>query len=275
MHMGQASTTFVETPPMGTSSPTWLQRAVLALAHTTPLGRGSGRRLTTKALLALRDGPIDASLAGQPFRFDIRANSTDRQALIRPSYNAQEFEFLLAGLGAGSTYVDIGANSGFFVVKIAAARKAQCRILAIEPNPAILPSLRLNVASAGDSVTIVDCAVGAEEGIARFHSSASNLGESSFAANGEIEVPVRPLLAIVTTAGLDRIDALKIDVEGFEDQALLPFFAQAPRQLWPRRIVMEFTAAGHWKQDCLTQLLGYGYRETGRTRGNTLLRLDE
>ena len=43
-----------------------------------------------------------------------------------------------------------------------------------------------------------------------------------------IEVEVAPLADIITAAGVDRIDYLKIDIEGFEDRALVPFIQQAP-----------------------------------------------
>ena len=61
----------------------------------------------------------------------------------------------------------------------------------------------------------------------------------------QIETPALTIRArivargIVERAGIDRIDALKTDIEGFEDRALLPFFATAPRALWPKRIYME------------------------------------
>lgn len=36
-------------------------------------------------------------------------------------------------------------------------------------------------------------------------------------------MPVTPLLSIVESAMVKRIDVLKIDIEGFEDQAHMPF----------------------------------------------------
>ncbi len=46
---------------------------------------------------------------------------------------------------------------------------------------------------------------------------------------------------------------MKIDIEGFEDQALFPFFDEAPEKLWPRCIVIEPNSKS-WKRDILKHL---------------------
>jgi FkbM family methyltransferase len=177
-------------------------------------------------------------------------------------------------MAPGGVFVDIGANVGFFSVKIASHCGPDCRTLAIEPNPVTLARLRFNVQSLKDRITVIGKAIGRTAGTARFHSSGSNLGESRFDAAGEIEVAVEPLLDIVSALGVTRIDALKIDVEGYEDAALMPFFETAPKSLWPQRLVLEYTAQSNWKQDCLAYLLANGYRQHSKTRGNALLVLD-
>ena len=48
-----------------------------------------------------------------------------------------------------------------------------------------------------------------------------------------VSVPCRPLLAILDEAGITTIDALKIDVEGAEDLALVPFLRDAPPACCP------------------------------------------
>ena len=68
------------------------------------------------------------------------------------------------------------------------------------------------------------------------------------------------------------VDALKIDIEGFEDRALIAFFNEAPPVLWPRVVVIEHLSRDEWQQDCIADMIARGYREAGRTRSNTLLR---
>jgi hypothetical protein len=76
---------------------------------------------------------------------------------------------------------------------------------------------------------------------------------------------------ILGDAGVTHVDALKIDVEGFEDRVLTGFFAQAPRNLWPRAVVIEHLSRDEWQNDCIADMVARGYTETGRNRSNTLL----
>ena len=102
-----------------------------------------------------------------------------------------------------------------------------------------------------------------------------NLGASHIVTGAvsskAIKVPSLRLQRIIEDAGVTRVDALKIDIEGFEDRALIPFFKDAPRTLWPRAVVIEHLSANEWLEDCLADMRARGYVETGKTRSNTLL----
>ena len=82
----------------------------------------------------------------------------------------------------------------------------------------------------------------------------------------------RPLLAVVSEAGVTAIDALKIDVEGAEDRVLVPFFRDAPPSLWPRLIVIEDSSA-EWSTDLFALLKAKGYAVSSRSKQNVMLRL--
>jgi hypothetical protein len=84
-------------------------------------------------------------------------------------------------------------------------------------------------------------------------------------------VPSLRLQRVLEDAGVDHVDALKIDVEGFEDRVLTGFFAQAPAALWPRAVVIEHLSRDEWQDDCIADMRARGYAETGKTRSNTLL----
>ena len=56
-------------------------------------------------------------------------------------------------------------------------------------------------------------------------------------------MPSLRLQRILADAAVDHVDALKIDIEGFEDRVLTPFFKDAPQGLWPRAIVIEHLVA--------------------------------
>ena len=86
-----------------------------------------------------------------------------------------------------------------------------------------------------------------------------------------IRVPSWRLQRILEEAGVSEVDALKIDVEGFEDRVLTGFFSDAPVSLWPRAMVIEHLSRGEWQEDCIADMLVRGYAEIGKTRSNTLL----
>jgi len=108
--------------------------------------------------------------------------------------------------------VDIGANIGItsLILSDCASRG---RVLAVEPSPAAYKALMANV-SENDvgNVTLLQCAVGDNVGLAKFV-EASAYG---FVSDRGIEVEITTLEALMTRGKLDRLDFLKIDVEGYE-----------------------------------------------------------
>ena len=85
-----------------------------------------------------------------------------------------------------------------------------------------------------------------------------------------IYVESETLINILKNQNITKIDALKIDIEGFEDRALFPFFDEAPKSLWPTCIVIEPNSTS-WEKDILSRLETLGYVRTGKTRGNVIL----
>jgi FkbM family methyltransferase len=141
----------------------------------------------------------------------------------------------------------------------------------------MLERLRFNVNANGfKSVRIAPVAVGEARGEATFHTLPDAHGSASLhempGSSPQMTVPVEPLLSLLSAHGIDKIDAMKVDIEGYEDRALIPFFADAPRSLWPRRIFMETLGRGkRWKHDCVAHLLNLGYKAEWRSKKDALL----
>jgi len=121
----------------------------------------------------------------------------------------------------------------------------------------------------------VAAAAGASDGELLIETDGDNLGASHVvtgrASNQAIKVPALRLQRILEEAGVAGVDALKIDVEGFEDRVLITFFKEAPQALWPRAVVIEHLSRDEWLADCIAAMLAHGYDKAGRTRSNTLL----
>jgi FkbM family methyltransferase len=263
-------------PPFGAFAPTRAQAAIITLAHRTRLKRGAFRPMLSRLVNLLRAGPVDVAYQGASFRFYHQASATERGALFNPRYNLEELDFLRARTPAGGVFVDVGANVGTYAMVLARHVGAQGTVIAVEPHPVTQARLAFNrVASGATQVTLVAAAAGPADGELMIETDGDNLGASHIvagtSAGNAIKVPALRLERILGDAGVSRVDALKIDIEGFEDRVLTIFFKQAPPSLWPRAVVIEHLSRNEWQDDCIADMHARGYAETGQTRSNTFL----
>lgn len=262
--------------PFGAFAPNAAQAAVISLAHRSRLKRGAFRPMLSRLVNLLRAGPVDVPYQGASFRFYHQASATERGALFNPDYNIEELAFLRAHLPAGGVFVDVGANVGTYALALARGVGTSGKVIAIEPHPVTHARLAFNsAASAFSQVQLVAAAAGPNDGELMIETDGDNLGASHIvsgqASAKAFKVPSLRLQRILEEAGVAQVDALKIDVEGFEDRVLTGFFAEAPPTLWPRAVVIEHLSKNEWQHDCIADMQARGYAETGRTRSNTLL----
>lgn len=115
------------------------------------------------------------------------------------------------------TVVDLGANIGLTSVYLAKRYGARC-IVAVEPDAANAGLLRRNLRQNAIEGTVVEAAIGPADGTVRFASDAdSNLGHVSLEGR---EVPMISMETLCARHAIQRIDVLKIDIEGGEQQLL-------------------------------------------------------
>jgi FkbM family methyltransferase len=263
-------------PAFGAFAPTRAQAAIIALAQRTRLKRGAFRPMLSRLINLLRAGPVDVPYQGASFRFYHQASATERGALFNPDYNLEELDFLRARTPLGGVFVDVGANVGTYAMVLARHVGANGKVIAVEPHPVTHARLAFNRAASGFSwVALVAAAAGPSDGELMIETDGDNLGASHI-VSGErpgnaIGVPSLRLQRILEDAGVSHVDALKIDVEGYEDRVLTGFFKQAPPSLWPRAVVIEHLSRNEWLEDCIADMRARGYAETGRTRSNTML----
>jgi FkbM family methyltransferase len=263
--------------PFGAFAPNAAQRAIIALAQRTRLKRGAFRPVLSRLLNLLRAGPVDMQYQGAAFRFYHLTSATERGALFNPDYNIDELDFLRAHTPSGGVFIDVGANAGTYALPLARHVGPKGRVIAVEPHPVMVARLAFNQsASASGNVVLVAAAAGDADGQLMIETDHENYGAShvypdASAHSDAIKVPALRLLRILQDADVEKVDSLKIDVEGYEDRVLIGFFRDAPQALWPRAIAIEHLSRDDWVDDCLADLLARGYAETGKTRSNTLL----
>jgi FkbM family methyltransferase len=262
--------------PFGALAPNAAQALVISLARRTRLNRGAFRPTLSRLVNLLRAGPVDLEYQGASFRFHHQASATERGALFNQAYNLEELAFLRRHTPSGGVFVDVGANVGTYALVLARHVGANGKVIAIEPHPVTFARLSFNnAASHFAQVRLVAAAAGPADGELMIETDGDNLGASHIVtgttAKDAVRVPSWRLQRILGEDGVSRIDALKIDVEGFEDRVLLGFFRDAPVSLWPRAVVIEHLARHEWHADCIADMLARGYAEAGKTRSNTLL----
>ncbi|WP_321814565.1 MULTISPECIES: FkbM family methyltransferase [unclassified Paraburkholderia] len=124
----------------------------------------------------------------------------------------------------GAVALDVGANIGL----TALALSQYCsKVIAVEPIPVTFDYLSKNIA-ARENVTSFNFALGSEEGTIKMQGS-ENFLAGAFVADAYTvndghhftkEIPVRRLDDVARDIGINSLDLVKIDVEGFELEVL-------------------------------------------------------
>ncbi|MEZ5919843.1 MAG: FkbM family methyltransferase [Parvularculaceae bacterium] len=271
------------TAPFGEHRPTEFQERMRAAARTLP-DNYVGRKAASLLL-----GPAGGR-TGRAFDVDIfggaRArlhphdNICEKRVYLTPQHwDAEERRFLAEIIARHEekefVFADIGANAGLYsLFACSECRKhtLSFRGIAVEPDREMQRRLTFNLEASGakNEVRLFACAVSSSEGNVLFSVNEASRGMSRISSDGEISTPARPLADILAEAAANRLDFMKIDIEGHEHAVLEPFFSEAPRHLHPRWIQLEIShEIANLSAEELT--LRAGYRIAKRTRLNSIL----
>jgi FkbM family methyltransferase len=158
-------------------------------------------RLTT-----LRDGArLDLKLGDWP----------QAQAFLLGEYDLPTVEFCARHLHPDGVFVDAGAHVGLITMQVL-QRNPSATVHAFEPHPHRVAQLRRNIELNGhqDHVRINAAGLSDGKGALGFDLDEHRISETAAA------VEVMRLDDYAEGAGIDRIDVLKLDIEGHEIQAL-------------------------------------------------------
>jgi FkbM family methyltransferase len=207
-------------------APAWA-RAAAWLIPRLPFGR----YVLLNAIADVSDARFCARLGadagGYRFEYDPR-DEILRELCFTGRYAAPETALLRALLAPGMTFVDVGANIGYFSLLAAHLVGKTGRVCALEPDPRIFALLSRNV-KLNDVPQIRLMQVAAAETSGRavlsgHAESGSNRGISHLGAAlpGEIvfEVATQSLDELIVEEHIERVHVCKIDVEGAELRVL-------------------------------------------------------
>jgi FkbM family methyltransferase len=166
------------------------------------------------------------TVAGITMEADSR-DLVSQTILVKGLWEPKLTGIIMKSLPTGGVFIDVGAHIGYYSLLASRRVGAAGRVVAVEPNPETLQRLRRNLAlNDSGNITVEEMACTDRETTLQFFPAGiENSGESSLSrqnakAARAVTVRGRPLDEIVRSLALDRVDLIKIDVEGAEMQVL-------------------------------------------------------
>jgi FkbM family methyltransferase len=235
--------------------------ATSVLARHWPFANGSGRILdkfgtridlgSGKRIVQTSDG----------FSMHVYADDLiGRHLLLSGKFDRSIIQVLLDLAEPGDTLLDIGANIGYYSA-VFLSRVENSKAICFEPQPGIVDLLETNVGQFGSRAAVHQVGLADRNGELRFHIDQGNRAASRISSDGETSIPVCDAREVF--AGLERVDLMKIDVEGFEEPIFRAVESELAR-LKPRAILFEDQTAAAAPEGALGSILTRaGYRVRG------------
>lgn len=201
-------------------------------------------------IATLKDYPLDLALHEAPeLVSDVIAETG--------AWEPFETRVISSLLRPGDTFVDVGANLGYFSAIAAGLVGNQGRVIAFEPDADNFALLTRNTA-AFSWVTCHACALSNRAGRSAFVLSSDNRGDHRLADEAQHQVDVISGDEIIE----GRVDVVKIDTQGAEARVLQGLAATLERssdhlslivEFWPAALA-QLGATGRDVLDCLEPL---------------------
>jgi FkbM family methyltransferase len=201
-----------------------LERAGVAIRHAPALERADwlwdrirptyDRMLSTVA----RNRGLERVINGTD-RFRLSAQS---RWFVAEKYEPAVWGRVMREVSAGDHIAEVGASIGLYALAFAGRVGAAGHVTAFEPDPDSTSALEANIAVNGwqDRVTVIRAAVGQCSGQVRFASARGQESRIEVRPDVRDGVIAVPMVTIDDAFAGRRIDMIKIDVEGFEQQVL-------------------------------------------------------
>ncbi|HWZ46213.1 MAG TPA: FkbM family methyltransferase [Candidatus Saccharimonadales bacterium] len=208
-------------------APLWVELASTVIP-LLPLGRYRAMNWVCRRPPPTFFMRMPAALGGSLFMCDLR-DTISREVCFTGSYEPLETLILQKVLRPGMTFVDVGANWGYFSLLGSHIVGRTGRVIALEPDPRTFAALQSNISrNSLDNVTVKQVAAADRQGtciIAGYSEEDGNFGvtrlvDSAPTSGVRFQAQTETLDSLLHECGLDKVDLVKIDVEGAEDLVL-------------------------------------------------------
>ena len=164
-------------------------------------------------------------------------------------YEKAETHFFESACRGGMTFLDVGANIGYYTALAARAVGPNGKVVALEPDPESYSYLEktIDANSAGNVKSFRVAASNAPANLPLFISK-DNRGDNRLYASADkrsqVEVEARPIDELLTENNISTVDLIKIDVQGYEPKVIAGLsktIARSPNltiltEFWPKGI---------------------------------------
>ena len=139
---------------------------------------------------------------------------------VSEKYELDVWRALMAELRTGDTFVDVGAYIGLYTIAVGLRLRGSGRIIAFEPDNHNFSLLQQHVKLNGleTKIELHPCAVSDKDG--RYGFSAECSAMSHLVSPGANYATTIQVIRLDSIFAGERIDILKIDVEGYEEMVL-------------------------------------------------------
>lgn len=201
--------------------PLWRQRRLAEQIHTAFPPTEDTAICTTKMQLGYR------------MILDLRSVYTEWETYYSGDYDTSVIRSITKLVKPGSIVLDVGANIGFWTVPLAQAAGSSGVVHSFEPLPSNHARLLRNISLNGmDGIVrphklgLSDCEATLSLSMQEDFANGSSTGNAAIVIDDSdnvfknVPIQVRTLDSIRTELSIDRIDLMKVDIEGHEDKFL-------------------------------------------------------
>jgi len=253
----------------GTFAPSYLQKIFIFIGQNSFLKRGLFRHRYSRMIFSLRKGPLDIYFKKCAYRIYGENNLIEYGILLDQKYNCLDLEFLLEGSNIDSNFVDLGSNIGLYSQPLALASPHGI-VLSIDANPFMKSRLLFNIkATAVKNIQFVLSAVSNKIGKGSLKIRKDDIAIVAVDETIESDIKINTLENIIKENNLKSIYGLKIDIEGHEDKALVPFLLNTTETLLPKKIVIEKLSKYSDYPECTLAFDKLNYKLVSRSKNNS------
>ncbi len=252
-------------------TPTWVEVAANVIRRL-PAGRYQVMNHLSRRLPATFVTRMPKGVGGLLFECNLQ-DAIAREVCFTGCYEPQETAMCKAILRPGMTFVDVGANWGYFTLLGTHLVGSHGRVVSLEPDPRLFRILKQNIAVNNlvnvDAQQIAAADIEGKLTLAGHDESSENWGVSKLvehptANTKTFDVVTTRLDDVMDDCGISTVDLLKMDIEGAEELALKGMSLGLARHHY-QRLLLEvhpslLAERGRTVQDALELLIHHGYK---------------